>query len=478
MLASLLGFPLSLSLYSTVKVTYVRFRTYPNPNPFFLFPFKKYAMRFFLLFSLYFPWFTLSMTLNTPNKRLRTTPKSSSSISGSGNNQESTKERVLQMAERAKKGAPFTEEEIQDICNGIQNLIPKDAPVAFNDLQKLLKEAAHLSHKDWSVTSKNSDKLCRTLSITLDQDSTNKSNHANQLLERILKDGNWQGAVKHSLNEGNNVDEKPWAVLVTGVNGIRKTTSMYQDWFQDLLAEAIITPSGKDSKEVKNEYLPTGQNSFFRQLDHMIATLMNEEFYKLYSWAASCLKEEGAVIPSEDIVTQYSDYKAAIFSRYRTLSELLGALLLKEAQKLDINCLMETSGKDVAMFHYVDHFFDASKYNKLALHFTINDLSQAKTSVDKRMIEEIQVGSKAVESGNAFDVIYANAGGPYGSKVLEGVQKDSDNVWDNVVLKGDVGEDWYKATINIQAHPTKPWTAQAVLPDGTFGTKFTFERKT
>ena len=418
------------------------------------------------------------MTLNTPNKRLRTTPKSSSSISGSGDNQESTKERVLQMAERAKKGAPFTEEEIQDICNGIQNLIPKDAPVAFDDLQKLLKEAAHLSHKDWSVTSKNSDKLCRTLAITLDQDSTNKSNHANQLLERILKDGNWQGAVKHSLNEGNNGDEKPWAVLVTGVNGIRKTTSMYQDWFQDLLAEAIISPSGGDSKEVKKKYLPTGQNSFFRQLDHMIATLMNEEFYKLYSWAASCLKEEGAAIPSEDIVTQYSDYKAAIFSRYRTLSELLGALLLKEAQKLDINCLMETSGKDVAMFHYVDHFFDASKYNKLALHFTINDLSQAKTSVDKRMIEEIQVGSKAVESGNAFDVIYANAGGPYGSKVLEGVQKDSDNVWDNVVLKGDVGEDWYKATINIQAHPTKPWTAQAVLLDGTVGTKFTFERKT
>ena len=48
---------------------------------------------------------------------------------------------------------------------------------------------------------------------------------------------------------------------------------------------------------------------------------------------------------------------------------------------------METSGRDVAMFHYVDHFFpSASSYNKLALHFVINDLSQAQTSVDQRMI--------------------------------------------------------------------------------------------
>ena len=122
-------------------------------------------------------------------------------------------------------------------------------------------------------------------------------------------------------------------------------------------------------------------------------------------------------------------------------------------------------------------FFEASKYNKLALHFTINDLTQAQESVDRRMIDEIQAGSKAVGSADAFDVIYSNLGGPYGSKVLKGVQEDSENVWQNVVLEGDVGKDWYKATINIQAHPTEPWTAQAVLPDGKLGTKFTFERK-
>ena len=133
------------------------------------------------------------------------------------------------------------------------------------------------------------------------------------------------------------------------------------------------------------------------------------------------------------------------------------------------------------MFHYVDHFFPTG-YNKLALHFTINDLECAKISVDKRMTHEIQLGAKAVadsKKASAWDVVYTNQGGPYGSGVLEGVQKDSDQVWnDKVVSKTpEVGQDWYKATIAINAHPTEPWTAQAVKPDGTLGTVFTFENK-
>jgi len=303
-------------------------------------------------------------------------------------------------------------------------------------------------------------------------------------LERILKDGNWDGAVDYAT-KSRPKGQKPWAVLVTGVNGIRKTTSMYQPWFGQLLSEAIVTPTATSTsttttnkEAVLPENLPTGSNSFFRQLDHMICTICNEEFRRLYAWAASELpNDDGAAVPSPQVVERYSDYKAAIFTRYRTLSELLGALLLKQAQLVDINCMMETSGRDVAMFHYVDHFFDTSKYNKLALHFTINDLSQAKESVDRRMIQEIQAGAKAVESGDAFDVVYTNEGGPYGSKVLEGVQNDSDRVWEEQVMTGAVGSDWYKATIAIQAHPTEPWTAQAVREDGSLGTKFTFGPK-
>ena len=61
--------------------------------------------------------------------------------------------------------------------------------------------------------------------------------------------------------------------------------------------------------------------------------------------------------------------------------------------------------------------------------------------------------------------------------MLEGVQKDSDRVWRENVLSGYVGKDWLKATIRINASDAKPWTAQAVRPDGSLGTVFTFDNK-
>ena len=205
----------------------------------------------------------------------------------------------------------------------------------------------------------------------------------------------------------------------------------------------------------------------------MIATICNEEFSELYKLTGLAMND-GLDLP-KDLVRKYSDLKASIFSRYRTLSELLGVALLREAQKLKSNCMMETSGRDVAMFTYVDEFFSEG-YNKLALHFTINDLSCAQQSVDARMIGEMKTGVQAVATNDTLQVIYSNAGGPYGSEVLPDVQEASDRVWNEVVVKNiGVGEDWYKATIAINAHPTEPWTAQAVRPDGTLGCIHVFE---
>lgn len=444
------------------------------------------------------------MALSTPAKAasdrrpaMRSIDSTLSDLSSSSStdlSSASIDERIKRMAERAKNGTPFTEEEIQDITNGLKNLAPivddKDTStgkeIDFTGLSTLLGGVAHLSHKDWAVTSENSDKLCKTLYVESSSDAASDfplSASARQLLERCVKEGNWDGAVERVNRSDRPADEKSWAVLVTGVNGIRKTTSMYQPWFGDLLSEALLCPppsdDGTSDAKLSPDVLPTGSNSFFRQLDHMICTLCNEEFTRLYAWSTSQLpKVEGdeKPIPSDEVVDQYSNYKAAIFSRYRTISELLGAVLLKQAQKVDINCMMETSGRDVAMFHYVDHFFGENKsYNKLALHFTINNLAFAKQSVDRRMIDEIQRGAKSLEKGDVFDIVYTNQGGPYGSKVLDGVQADSDKVWESEVLSGAVGKDWYKATIAINAHESEPWTAQAVKPDGSLGTEFTFE---
>jgi hypothetical protein len=207
-----------------------------------------------------------------------------------------------------------------------------------------------------------------------------------------------------------------------------------------LLQEAIQSPehrlneSNDDLAEKVNfdvAQLPNGSNTFFRQLDHMIATLCNEEFIRLYTYIRDMsvvgstfdgTKQQNQEPISSDIVQLYSNMKAAIFSRYRTVSELLGVILLQEAQKIPINCMLETSGRDVAMFHYIDHFFPSDRYNKLALHFTINELQHAKTSVDQRMVDEIQSGINALEQNSIFQIINTNVGGPYGSEVLSDIQ--------------------------------------------------------
>jgi hypothetical protein len=396
---------------------------------------------------------------------------SSSSVSSL---QQSLSSRAAAMKTRAQQNEPLTTDERLTILHGIQNLWPNNVTFPAKQLDVLL-DAAHAIHKDWAVTN-------------------NNSKHADcllqeQFLTRILDQGNWEPAVQHAFKS-----RPPWAVLVTGTNGIRKTTALYESWFPRLLREALVRPPQTDAHN-RNEptindeselLLPSGHNAFFRQLDHMIATICNEEFGLLYKQTAELTQlldarnsTTGTTISSsnnnKDIVKHYTDLKGAIFARYRTLSELLGVALLREAQRWNMNCMLETSGRDVAMFHYVDYFFP-SGYNKLALHFQINDLELAKESVDQRMIREIQTGAKAVALSDAFEIVYANAGGPYGSEALLDIQTDSDHVWHNLILnpETDIGNDWFKATIQINAHPTEPWTAQAVKPDGTLGTTFLF----
>lgn len=366
------------------------------------------------------------------------------------------------MEARSKEGSPFIDAELDEAIRSIQNIASDDAKIDYDALRQTLSEVAHLSHKDWTETGNNAERVGKILL------PKGMSEDARYMLERIVKEGNWDSATKHASSQ-------PWAVLVTGVNGIRKTTSMYQPWFPALLKEALVAPPGKPDT-FDTDTLPCGENGFFRQLDHMIAILCNEDFAKLYKLTGEEMKSVGdGEDPPKEVIQKYSDLKAAIFTRYRTLSELLGVLLLREAQALNLNCMMETSGRDVAMFEYVDHFFP-ERYNKLALHFTINDLSHAQASVDTRMVAEMKTGIRSVEEGDVRKMMYANVGGPYGSEVLPGVQEASDRVWNDVVLKeGGVGEDWYKATIQINAHPTKAWTAQAVRPDGTLGTVYSFE---
>ena len=41
---------------------------------------------------------------------------------------------------------------------------------------------------------------------------------------------------------------RPWAVLITGVNGIHKTDSIYKDWYREVLDKALVSPQWEESK--------------------------------------------------------------------------------------------------------------------------------------------------------------------------------------------------------------------------------------
>jgi len=128
--------------------------------------------------------------------------------------------------------------------------------------------------------------------------------------------------------------------IYIGVNmGVSNSCSLiensYETWFSDLLREAL--DFNKDMPVGAETILPTGRNSFFRQLDHMIAVLANEDFARLYEL--------------DDLKT-YAELKDGVFTRYRKLAESLGALLLKEAKARKINAMVETSGR-VSIAHNI-----------------------------------------------------------------------------------------------------------------------------
>lgn len=45
-----------------------------------------------------------------------------------------------------------------------------------------------------------------------------------------------------------------------------------------------------------------------------------------------------------DEIGTYASFKDGIFARYRTLAEMVGALLVKEARNRKMNVMVETSG--------------------------------------------------------------------------------------------------------------------------------------
>jgi len=360
-------------------------------------------------------------------------------LAAASGEQKERMERLESLKTAASSGMHFSESELESAVASIRNAAGElHEALDYAALRAALQASAHRPYKDW-------DKTAEAAAALGESFLKPGSPEFRRVFRRVFQDGHWAAASEAAAARA--ADFRPWVVLVTGLNGIRKTTCMYQPWFQEVLHAAIARSSGSAPAQ---EELPTGQNSFFRQLDHIIATVANEEFSTLYAVSE---------------VDKYSALKDGIFSRYRMLAEMWGILLVNLAKKERMNVMVETSGRDPGSFHYIDHCFPDDSYRKLVIHFEINCLSFAERSVDARMLREMADGQKAL-AGTWEDLIKVNAGGPYGSKVLKGVQADSDRVWEQSVLGGDLAKSWYKASISISAQEGAEWTACATSSEG------------
>ncbi len=109
---------------------------------------------------------------------------------------------------------------------------------------------------------------------------------------------------------------------------------MYEAWFTQVLAEALGA-AGADGSEADAETLssalPCGGNSFYRQLDFMVATVAAEAFRSLY--AASGDGDSGGANGDESgggsgsgglSLKAYAARKDGLFARFRTIAEMLG----------------------------------------------------------------------------------------------------------------------------------------------------------
>jgi len=224
---------------------------------------------------------------------------------------------------RTNRNEVFTVDELVSLQNSFRNLASlANLELDYEQLTHFAKRVVHLSFKQ---SFRRTEEAARDLRMILPMPGTNPFK---QMFHRVLTDGGWDRAFQYASARSQQLSSemwtttsqlsleaapmkyKPWAVLVTGLNGIRKTTSINAPWFRTILYEALSAQLVHT--DITIDDLPIGSNSFFRQLDFIVATVANSEFKRLYG-----LQD----------VNSYATLKNAIFARYRNLAEICGMWL-------------------------------------------------------------------------------------------------------------------------------------------------------
>jgi hypothetical protein len=80
-------------------------------------------------------------------------------------------------------------------------------------------------------------------------------------------------------------------------------------------------------------------------------------------------------------------------------------LLIDTARDSSMNVLIESSGRDITMFDYMNYCFPSDHYHRLVVHFTIDDIRFAEKSVDHRMLAEMEAGRRSILDEGDNDIL-------------------------------------------------------------------------
>lgn len=184
-----------------------------------------------------------------------------------------------------------------------------------------------------------------------------------KILPHFFKAGKYKHKTNGKDDASSNNSSKPWVVVVMGLNGIRKTSLMNMN-----KGNTIATLLNKHLPTISIEDMPTGENSFFRQLDFMIPSI-SSKFFEEFKKFKGKLDLFFYKIAKHILFTSMIGTLAKVW--LQVVSIILGGL--------KYNMLIEATGQNFDQVDSIDKLSVFTDYNKLIIRC---DVPTDKVSLD------------------------------------------------------------------------------------------------
>lgn len=331
----------------------------------------------------------------------------------------------------------------------------KDIPTRITQFEQKLISIANYVHTYTHINSLKS--IDNDTNKILDNDK-NKIllSFLKLLLPRFFKDGNID------ICKTNN---SPWIVVVMGLNAIRKTTAMKQLELPTLINSVL--------PHINTKYVPTANNSFFRQLDYLVPSIASGLFLKLQN-----IKH----------IKYYKIGKQLLFSKLAPLNGLWLNVVSNIIGKLDYNMLIEATGTNFSQVDLINDNSNFNNYNKLIIRFNFDqtqldivgksiatrfeeEFEKIKTSHNNIKVSQAIIGGTTTETEYSYE--YNDKQNSDNKKIIKTIpynviNRESNETWNNVVYNEKLKVmhlsleyfNWDKAILLITPNPIGYWTVK------------------